>query len=75
MKKQKKAFPKIVGDAPLVFSGVMLNRYTTTYRAVYEVAPKKQAVVDIDEQTWLGLSQAEIDRRTMNKVQTARGGA
>lgn len=72
MKKQRKSFPKNICGVPLVMSTVLLNRYTTTYRAVYEVAPNKQAVIDIDEQTWLGISQAEIERQATNKVRAVR---
>lgn len=71
MSRKRKAFPKIVAGAPLIMSTVLLNRYTTTYRAVYEVAPNKQAVVDIDEQTWLRLTQGEIDSHAAGKVGAA----
>jgi hypothetical protein len=72
MKKQRKAFPQIIGDAPLIMSTVLLNRYTTTYRAVYEPAPNKQVVVDIDEQTWLQLTQTDIEKHAEGKVRAAR---
>ena len=51
---------------------VLLNRYTTVYRAVYEPALGKQVVVDIDEQVWFGLSQAQIETHAANKVRAAR---
>lgn len=72
MKKNVKSFPKAVGDAPLMVSTVLLNRYNTTYRAIYQVGPEKQAVVDIDEQVWMKLSQEQIQRAAESKVRAAR---
>lgn len=70
--KKAKTFPKAIGGAPLMVSTVLLNRYSTTYRAVYQVAPEKQVVVDIDEQVWMKLSQEQIARAAELKVKAAR---